>query len=139
MFRENRNTATPRTFRRTLTALALSGAAAAFGLVAPTPASAAPSCPSGSLCAWDGANYTGNRCSWRNADDDWVRAPVTCSWADDRPVKSIYNNGTSNAYEGVRVYTGANYTGLTGCLLQGHGSPGGTPGKLRSHKWVADC
>ncbi|MFC4467778.1 peptidase inhibitor family I36 protein [Streptomyces xiangluensis] len=140
MFRENRTDAKPRMFRRTLTALALSGAAAAFGLVAPSPASAAASCPSGSLCVWDGANYTGNRCSWSNADADWYGGSVSCSWADNRGIKSYYNHGTSTAYEGVRIYTGANYTGNYGCARQGQmESTTGGAVKFRSHKWVADC
>ncbi|MEV0743328.1 hypothetical protein AB0I51_47150 [Streptomyces sp. NPDC050549] len=41
-------------------------------------------------------NYTGNRCSWSNADSDWTSGTVTCSSADDRNVKSVYNHGTSS-------------------------------------------
>jgi hypothetical protein len=133
----------PRTVRRTLSATVVAATVAALGLLAPSSAEAAASdCPSGSLCVWDQINYTGNRCSWSNADSDWTSGSVTCSWADDRNVKSVYNHGTSSSYEGVGLYSGAGYSGYLGCIGQGVKGPGvsGGPGlKVLSHKWLASC
>lgn len=133
---------TPRIVRRTLSATVVAATVAALGLLAPGSAEAAASCPSGSLCVWDQINYTGNRCSWSNADNDWTSAPVVCSWADDRNVKSVYNNGTSSSYEGVGLYSGTGYSGYLGCIGQGVKGPGvsGGPGlKVLSHKWLTSC
>jgi hypothetical protein len=134
---------TTRTARRTLSAAVITATVAALGLLAPSSAEAAASdCPSGSLCVWDQINYTGNRCSWSNADSDWTSGTVTCSWADDRNVKSIYNHGTSSAYAGVGVYSGANYSGYIGCAAQGAKGTavsGDAGVKMRSHKWLTSC
>ncbi|MGW5653354.1 peptidase inhibitor family I36 protein [Streptomyces humi] len=134
---------TTRTVRRTLSVTVVAATVAALGLLAPSSAEAAASdCPSGSLCVWDQINYTGNRCSWSNADSDWTSGTVTCSWADDRNVKSVYNHGTSSSYEGVGLYSGAGYSGYLGCIGQGVKGPGvsGSPGlKVLSHKWLTSC
>ncbi|MCG7210202.1 peptidase inhibitor family I36 protein [Streptomyces arenae] len=134
---------TTRTVRRTLSVTVVAATVAALGLLAPSSAEAAASdCPSGSLCVWDQINYTGNRCSWSNADSDWTSGSVTCSWADDRNVKSVYNHGTSSSYEGVGLYSGAGYSGYLGCIGQGVKGPGvsGSPGlKVLSHKWLTSC
>ncbi|MFJ3671454.1 peptidase inhibitor family I36 protein [Streptomyces sp. NPDC090106] len=134
---------TSRAVRGALSASVVAATVAAVSLLAPSPAEAAASdCPSGSLCVWDAINYTGNRCSWSSADSDWTSGSVTCSWADDRNIMSVYNHGTSSSYEGVGLYSAAGYSGYLGCVGQGEKAPGvsGGPGvKVRSHKWLASC
>ncbi|MGQ4475235.1 peptidase inhibitor family I36 protein [Streptomyces sp. SAS_276] len=73
---------TTRTVRRAVSASVVAATMAALGLLTPGSAEAAASCPSGSLCVWDQINYTGNRCSWSNADNDWTSGTVTCSWIE---------------------------------------------------------
>ncbi|HEX6343818.1 peptidase inhibitor family I36 protein [Umezawaea sp.] len=98
------------------------------------------SCAAGDLCVWDGYDGTGNRCSWTNADNDWWSTPVVCSWADDRPVKSIYNRGTSTNYLGVNLYSAANHaaSSLVLCAWQGtQWEASGTGVRMRSHRWTS--
>jgi hypothetical protein len=128
-----------RAVRRTVVGTVITGMVTALGLLAPSSANAAASdCAAGYLCVWDGANYTGNKCSWQNADADWWSGSVVCSWADDRVVKSIYNHGTSSAYAGVTIYYGANYASPIGCVYQGQMGTG-TGVMIRSHKWTTTC
>lgn len=75
-------------------------------------------CPAGNFCIWSGPNATGSMCKWSNADNDWYSGSIVCSWADNQPLRSAYNNGTSTSYAGVWVYTGANYTGTAYCPLR---------------------
>ncbi|TDV57693.1 peptidase inhibitor family I36 [Actinophytocola oryzae] len=100
-------------------------------------------CAAGDLCVWDGAGGTGNRCSWTNADNDWWSTPTVCSWADDRPVKSIYNRGQSTNYLGVNLYSAANYASSSRVLCAWQGTQweaNGTGVKMRSHRWTSsDC
>lgn len=99
-------------------------------------AASAWSCPSGNVCFWDGANGTGNRCSWNIADSDWRGGLVTCSWSAQRPVRSIRNAGTSSA-SGVAYYLSRNYVNRVGCTRQG--SQGNLAGTylVYSHRWVS--
>ncbi len=94
------------------------------------------SCPSGNMCAWPVIDGSSSRCSWTNADNDWWNAPVTCSWSSSRPVKAIYNHGTSTAFDGVCLYRGANYTGFEVFVPQGSTATNPTGAILRSHRWV---
>ncbi|MFI5954379.1 peptidase inhibitor family I36 protein [Cryptosporangium sp. NPDC051539] len=100
---------------------------------------AAPSCPSGSFCIWPVADHSSSRCSWSNADADWRSAPVVCSWAATRPVRYVYNHGTSTAYGGVCLYTGANYTSPSDYDPRGsYYEIGGGGEYFRSHRWVSN-
>ncbi|MET9459932.1 peptidase inhibitor family I36 protein [Streptomyces canus] len=135
---------TPRRGRRALIATAITFALAALGLIAPSSASASAQaawdCPSGNLCIWTGTAGTGSRCTWTNADTDWYRAPVVCSWADDRVVGSAKNNGTSSSYDWVVLYDGANYGGTTCYFIAQHGDTWSNLNfKLRSHRWSSIC
>jgi hypothetical protein len=97
-------------------------------------------CDAGDLCVWDGYGGTGNRCSWTNADNDWWNTPVVCSWADDRPVKSIYNRGQNTNYIGVNLYSAANYASSSLVLCAWRGTQweaSGTGAKMRSHRWTS--
>lgn len=97
-------------------------------------------CPSGDLCVWDGERGTGNRCNWTNADNDWWSTPTVCSWADDRPVKSIYNRGTNTGFIGVNLFAAANYAPASLVLCAWRGTrwePSGTGAKMRSHRWTS--
>ena len=97
-------------------------------------------CTPGDLCVWDGYDGTGNRCSWTNADNDWWNTPTVCSWADDRPVKSIYNRGQSTSYSGVNLFSAANYasSSLVLCAWQGtQWEATGAGVKMRSHRWTS--
>lgn len=98
---------------------------------------AAYSCPSGSVCFYSGDNGSGSRCVWSGNDNDWRNGDIQCSWAADKNVRSIYNNGTSGMV--VIYYSGANYQTRKGCTTKGtKGNLAGTY-KLRSHKWANSC
>jgi hypothetical protein len=96
------------------------------------------SCNSGNLCVWPVTAGSSSRCSWANRDDDWWNAPVVCSWSSSRPVKAIYNHGTSSTYDGVCLYRGPNQDPNTVEIFvpQGATATSTTGTKLRSHKWV---
>lgn len=139
---DRKSSRTPRRGRRALVAAALTFATAALGLIAPSSASAtaqAWECSSGDLCIYTGANGTGSRCSWSNADPDWYSGSIQCSWSDTQVVGSAYNRGTSSSYNWVILYTGANYTGTGYCIPQNGGSWAGLNVKFRSHRWEASC
>lgn len=95
-------------------------------------------CPAGNFCVWENTNGTGRRCLWSDADPDWWSGSIVCSWADDTPVESFLNNGTSTRFTGVQAYMSANYQNPAwGCIPRGQPKNvlnGGT--KLRSHQWV---
>lgn len=128
--------------RKALVAASLTFATAALGLIAPSSASAtaqAWECGSGNLCVYTGANGTGSRCSWSNADPDWYSGSVQCSWSDTQNVGSAKNSGTSSAYAYVVLYTGANYTGDGYCIAQHGDTWPGLNVRIRSHRWEASC
>ena len=126
-------------------ALTVAGPAAAEGPVLEPAAIAkeevstqAWECSSGNFCVWENTNGTGRRCMWSDADPDWWGGNIVCSWADDTPVESFLNNGTSTRFTGVRVYQGADHNSpIFGCIPRGKRlniTAGGV--KLRSHQWV---
>jgi phosphodiesterase/alkaline phosphatase D-like protein len=110
---------------------------AGLALAVPGTADAAAfSCPSGHVCFYTGDNGTGSRCLWSTADPDWRNGAIQCSWAADRNVRSVFNNGTSPSFTGVVYYKGASYQDRAGCTRQGQsGNLAGTY-KLRSHQWT---
>lgn len=77
--------------------VALPGQAGAASAVAqPTAAqsaAAAASCASGHVCFWSGANYTGSKCTWLDADPDWYAGSLQCSWAKNGTLaRSVWNS-----------------------------------------------
>ncbi|WP_196279279.1 peptidase inhibitor family I36 protein [Catellatospora vulcania] len=116
--------------------------AAANATTARTTALAAWDCPVGDLCVWSGYDGTGSRCNWANADNDWMNAPVTCSWSGYNKVKSIYNRGQSTSFLGVMLYKNTNYpsNAIWDCIAQGSkmsfisGISDGV--YLASHRWT---
>lgn len=111
--------------------------AAGLALVVPGSANAATfSCPAGNVCFYTGDNGTGQKCVWSVADPDWRNGAIQCSWAADKNVRSVFNNGQNPNLTGVVYYRGANYHDRVGCTRQGQkGNLAGTY-KLRSHKWT---
>ena len=104
-----------------------------------TVANAAPAdwaCNSGDLCVYNGADGTGGRCAWSNADNNWLVAPVTCSWAGSRATYSINNSGTSSAYTGVMMYLSPDYQNPFFCMPQQQSIELPRGVLFRSHKWV---
>lgn len=95
-------------------------------------------CSVGSFCAWTGLDGTGSRCSWSNADPDWLTGSVQCSWAGTTKVQSYLNNGTSPGFTGVEIYLNPNYVNKFHCVLQGGQGWDVTAGGvfLRSHRWI---
>lgn len=105
----------------------------------PSPAAlarAAHDCGSGNVCFWTEYNFTGQRCSWSEADPDWLGGNVRCSWAATKNVKSAFNAGTSNA-TGVAYYLGTDYRDRIGCERRQHGSNLAGTYKVRSHRWIS--
>jgi len=92
-------------------------------------------CSTGNLCVYNGADGTGSRCSWSNADNDWLSAPVTCSWAR-RATYSINNQGTSSSYTGVMLYLSPNYENPYICMPQRQSIELPIGVIFRSHRWV---
>lgn len=94
------------------------------------------SCPSGSLCVWPVTDGSSSRCIWSIDDSDWQSGIAICSWSGSKPVKAIYNNGTSTGYSGVCLYANANYTSPQAYLAQGYANTNASV-YLRSHRWVS--
>jgi hypothetical protein len=101
------------------------------------PAIAAWDCPTGDLCVWNQENGVGARCTWSNADPDWLSGSIRCSWAGTSPVRSFYNHGVSTSFSGVTLYLSPNYQNKYFCAPQGSTWNVPSPGVfLRSHKWT---
>ncbi|WP_406075637.1 peptidase inhibitor family I36 protein [Micromonospora sp. NBC_01638] len=94
---------------------------------------AAWDCPVGDFCAWSGANGTGSRCNWTDADNDWWAGATVCSWSKTTSMKSFWNRGTSTSYPGVHLYLNANYGSEWYCAVRGSKYNG--EGWMRSHRW----
>ncbi|MEW2414682.1 peptidase inhibitor family I36 protein [Streptomyces sp. NPDC046866] len=116
-------------------------AAAAFllltgGLAAAGPAGAAD-CPSGEFCAWEHADFKGQRANW-SGDDGWWE-----SWIADED-SSWANHGISGpgVKDHVRVYSSANQGGhMTICLTPGQevNYNGVANDDGDSHTWAMSC
>ncbi|MFD7628842.1 peptidase inhibitor family I36 protein [Streptomyces sp. NPDC059851] len=119
----------------------LTTAAAAFlvftgGLAAAGTAGAAD-CPSGEFCAWEHAEFKGQRANW-SGDDGWWE-----SWIADED-SSWANHGISGPgiKDHVKVYSRAQQGGhMTICLTPGqevnHNSAANDNGD--SHTWAMSC
>ena len=92
-------------------------------------------CYDGYLCVWADTDTAGSECAWNAADPDWRRGAERCSWSARKPIRSIYNRGYSSDYTGVRLYSGANYTGDSVCFPQYTFDMRFTM-EVRSHRWV---
>ncbi len=75
-------------------------------------------------------------CKWSDADPDWQKGAIVCSWSATTNVKSVYNAGTSTSLTGVVYYSGADYTTRKGCTKQQQGGNLAGTYKLRSHEWT---
>jgi len=111
--------------------LALSG-----GLALAAPAGAAD-CPSGEFCAWENANFAGQRANWAGDDGWWEGyiADTDSSWA---------NHGISGpgVKDHVQVYEDAWQGGdMTICLSPGQevGYNGVANDRGDSHTWAMNC
>jgi len=100
------------------------------------PGAQALSCQSGWLCVWPVADGSSSLCTWGIDDPDWQSGTAICSWSDSKPVKAIYNHGTSTGYSGVCLYANANYTNPKVYLAQGYATTSSSV-YLRSHRWVS--
>ncbi|TDD63115.1 hypothetical protein E1263_01825 [Kribbella antibiotica] len=94
-------------------------------------------CNTGDVCFYSGPAGTGDMCHWSGNDDDWQRGSVTCSWSARTTVKSVKNNGTSTAYNGVRYYdqVGQDRDDSVGCIPRGGRGTLRNERFLKSHKW----
>lgn len=116
-------------------------AAAAFlvltgNLAAATPAGAAD-CPSGNFCAWENADFEGQRANWHADDALWevYIADAASSWANH----GIEGPGIP-AY--VQVYSDTRWGGyMTICLAPGQevASNGAANDDGESHTWAMGC
>ncbi|MFI0779461.1 peptidase inhibitor family I36 protein [Streptomyces sp. NPDC021212] len=126
--------------RTTRLALAAANAAAVVAVLAlPGAASATETphvCPEGYFCAYPEKKWEGQECKWDVADPDWTSGTYTCSWAATKPVKSVWNNGTSNA-TGVAFYLNKNYGHRVGCTRKHSGGDLVGDYKVKSHKWIS--
>ncbi|WP_416974602.1 serine/threonine-protein kinase [Streptomyces sp. 4F14] len=109
-------------------------------------------CPYPSVCFFKGPNGTGEMCSWRDADPDWLSGRETCMWSATDPVRSVYYNADeSTGFGGVAYYRGRNYVPVgaditrpnsrmrTGCTAQrAQGNLAGTYAPL-SHQLIVHC
>ncbi|MFP3989135.1 peptidase inhibitor family I36 protein [Streptomyces sp. E11-3] len=132
--------------RKVIAGLAVFAASASFALVNAAPAAAAPSCPKGSVCVWDGTNFRGGRYSWSGNDSNWHNNywnNGSGKVANDD--SSWYNNGYAQTdYDHVRVYDYNSYSGrMTLCLHYGPGtevsSNSGANNDGQSHRWGGEC
>jgi hypothetical protein len=120
--------------------LATSAAAALLalggGLAFATPSGAAD-CPSGNFCAWENANFDGQRANW-SGDDGWWE-----SWIADTD-SSWANHGISGpgVKDHVKVYEDAWQGGdMTICLAPGEevGYNAVANDRGDSHTWSMGC
>ncbi|MEU0846314.1 peptidase inhibitor family I36 protein [Streptomyces sp. NPDC005962] len=93
-------------------------------------------CPTGYFCAYPQTGWQGQECKWDVADPDWTSGIYKCSWAASKPVKSVYNNGTSSA-TGVAFYLNKNYGHRVGCTRKHSGGNLVGDYKVKSHKWIS--
>ncbi|MEU1200613.1 peptidase inhibitor family I36 protein [Streptomyces sp. NPDC005813] len=120
--------------------LATSAAAAVLALgsgLALAAPSAAADCPSGEFCAWENANFAGQRANW-SGDDGWWE-----SWIADTD-SSWANHGVSapGVKDHVKVYEDAYQGGdMTICLTPGEevGYNGVANDRGDSHTWAMSC
>ncbi|MFC0052191.1 peptidase inhibitor family I36 protein [Streptomyces actinomycinicus] len=119
----------------------LTVAAAAFllltvGLGAAGPAGAAD-CPSGEFCAWENADFTGQRANW-SGDDGWWESYIAdqdSSWANH----AVSGPGIKDH---VKVYSRADLGGhMTICLTPGQevNYNGAANDNGDSHQWAMSC
>ncbi|MBC9717231.1 protein kinase [Streptomyces sp. TRM66268-LWL] len=107
-------------------------------------------CPAKSVCFFSEENGTGQMCSWKESDTDWLSGPETCPWTRDAPVRSVYYNaGDPAAFGGVEYFRGRDFTPAgfdlqresrrTGCTAaRNQGNLAGTYAPL-SHRLVERC
>ncbi|PBC59853.1 hypothetical protein BKI49_33155 [Streptomyces sp. Tue6028] len=106
------------------------------GLALAAPAGAAD-CPSGEFCAWENADFAGQRANW-SGDDGWWE-----SWIADTD-SSWANHGISapGVKDHVKVYEDAYQGGdMTICLTPGEevGYNGVANDRGDSHTWAMSC
>ncbi|MFF8675328.1 peptidase inhibitor family I36 protein [Streptomyces sp. NPDC015242] len=124
------------TVSRLLTSAAAALLALTGSLAAATPAGAAD-CPSGNFCAWEHANFEGQRANW-HGDDGWWESHIAdadSSWANH----GIAGPGIP-AY--VQVYSSAHQGGhMTICLAPGQevAYNGAANDSGDSHTWAMSC
>ncbi|MET8977792.1 protein kinase [Streptomyces sp. NPDC004539] len=142
--------------RRAVTALLVVGALTGAYLYTESREAGPPygyhRCPYPSVCFFSDSNGTGEMCSWKNSDPDWLSGKETCAWSADRPVRSIYFNADDSAgFGGVAYFRGRDYVPLgpdvtrpgnsrrTGCTAQrAQGNLAGTYSPL-SHQLITKC
>lgn len=100
----------------------------------PTPGGPATSgyesCSSGEICFYTGPNGTGNKCTWRDFDEDWQSGGTICSWAALSNVCSVANKTGSR----IEYFQDAYYQRRIGSTLNnGQGNLQCTY-RLRSHR-----
>ena len=116
--------------------------AAALLLAAVTPlatasTASAADCPSGEFCAWEHADYKGQRANW-SGDDSWWESYIAdedSSWANH----GIEGPGIKSY---VKVYSSANQGGhMTLCLAPGQevNYNGAANDDGDSHIWAMGC
>lgn len=106
------------------------------GLATAAPASAAE-CPSGNFCAWENADFGGQRANW-SGDDGWWE-----SWIADED-SSWANHGISGPgiKDHVKVYSSSGQGGdMTICLTPGQevNYNGVANDRGDSHTWAMSC
>jgi hypothetical protein len=102
-----------------------------------TPADVADfSCTAGSICFYSGRDGTGDKCQWSDDDPNWNSGSIVCSWADEKPVASVYNHGQDDDFTGVAFYSQSDYRTREGCTRQGQAGNLSGDYKVASHRWI---
>ncbi|MEU6703983.1 peptidase inhibitor family I36 protein [Streptomyces wuyuanensis] len=125
------------TLKRTLASAATAVLLLTGGLAAAAAPAGAAECPSGEFCAWENADFSGQRANW-SGDDHWWE-----SWIADED-SSWANHGISGPgiKDHVKVYSGANLGGhMTICLAPGQevNYNGAANDDGDSHTWAMSC
>lgn len=124
-----------RTVRRAL--LGMAAALMVAGSLAVAAPAGAADCPSGEFCAWEHADYGGQRANW-SGDDSWWESYI----ADEDSAWANHGISGPGIKDHVKVYSRSGQGGdMTICLTPGQevASNGAANDKGDSHTWAMRC
>ncbi len=118
----------------------LVGAAGGFGVASlrdPVSVTGYHRCPANSACFFTEKDGNGEMCSWTAASTDWTTG---CAWADERPVRSVFNNADEfDPFHALAYYQRPGYQHRKGCTsVHSQGNLAGTY-RVQSHQWLTSC
>ncbi|GEB56412.1 serine/threonine-protein kinase [Streptomyces gardneri] len=100
-------------------------------------------CGKGAVCFYSEPDGRGDMCRWVDGEKSWPNGVFPCPWTRDRPVRSAFNNGNSQAegaqYVDVVFFAATDHREPLGCLERGTRTNFEEPVRPRSHTWQESC